>query len=369
MKTRAGGALHSLAFPSGRSGDDAASGSDNILMDNTLLDKDMMSASAVPLQDRESPSIEHARAGEELWPGFTKLAGTRINTLRGAHDRIMQAGDAPVSLFKLIETEAQAYLNNQKHRVELGGADVLISPFAYTVMALVIHEMIANSVQYGALSLPGGRLQVHLTRPDNSDLHMAWREQGGPTLKPVQHRGFGLTIIEQSMPFELEGKAELRFAAHGLEADFEIPARYVFAMANSATCKVASDKKDTISITASPDRVPEHVLLVEDSVVIALDTEEVLRSLGVAQVDNTASVHAALEAIAKRRPDFAIVDLNLGSESGMDVIDELRRRRIPFVVATGYGETSSQMVQFAPGQIMNKPYDCDDILQALSAQG
>ena len=43
-------------------------------------------------------------------------------------------------------------------------------------------------------------------------------------------RGFGTTIIERSIPFDLSGDAELRFDLLGVQARFVIPAQYVQVM-------------------------------------------------------------------------------------------------------------------------------------------
>ena len=49
--------------------------------------------------------------------------------------------------------------------------------------------------------------------------------------------------------------------------------------------------------------MPSHVLLVEDSMIIALDTEDCLRELGVEKVQIESSVIGALSAIARKRKD------------------------------------------------------------------
>ena len=46
--------------------------------------------------------------------------------------------------------------------------------------------------------------------------------------------------------------------------------------------------------------------------IIALDTEENLKRVGVKNIDVASSVEGAISAIERRVPDFAIVDFNLG---------------------------------------------------------
>lgn len=80
------------------------------------------------------------------------------------------------------------------------------------------------------------------------------------------------------------------------------------------------------------------------------------------------SVFGALSAIDQRRPDFAIVDFNLGSESSAPVARELANRRIPFVLATGYAEVGDKLAEFGASALIRKPYGRDEIEAILDQQ-
>ena len=43
-------------------------------------------------------------------------------------------------------------------------------------------------------------------------------------------RGFGTTVIEQTIPFELQGRTDVRYAPSGVEADFFIPTEHAVAV-------------------------------------------------------------------------------------------------------------------------------------------
>ena len=110
---------------------------------------------------------------------------------------------------------------------------------------------------------------------------------------------------------------------------------------------------------------PERVLVVEDSMIIALDTEENLKRLGVASVQVESSVAGALQAIADSPPDFAIIDFNLGSESSAPVAAALRARGVPFLLATGYAESASEMEMLGADGVLRKPYGHSELERAL----
>lgn len=97
-------------------------------------------------------------------------------------------------------------------------------------------------------------------------------------------------------------------------------------------------------------------MLVEDNLLIALEVEDSLGLLGASEVHVASSVASALTLIARHRIDFALLDYNLGREQSVRVADELIRLDIPFVFATGYGDTAMIAPQFRDRPILTKPY-------------
>ncbi|QFT76767.1 HWE histidine kinase domain-containing protein [Erythrobacter sp. THAF29] len=301
---------------------------------------------------------------------FTKIIGGRISALASAHDNITRENWSPAPLSNLFETEIGAYLNEKKERFQIDGQDVLIRPEAYTVLALVVHELVTNSAKYGSLCDRSGSLSVNLSTNQFGDLSIKWRERGGPPVKPPTRRGFGSTIIERSIPYELKGDAILRFKLTGLEADFTIPQRFIEilpTLESSSGADNGAGDSEYITVEFDGAMLPEHVLVVEDSMIIALDTEENLKRLGVKSVSVESSVEGALSSIGDRLPDFAIIDFNLGSESSEPVAKELERLGVRFVLATGYAEMADQIEQLGASALLRKPYGRSEIEELLSA--
>ena len=108
------------------------------------------------------------------------------------------------------------------------------------------------------------------------------------------------------------------------------------------------------------------VLLVEDSMIIALDTEECLLGLGAERVAVHGTVAAALAAIEAETFDLALLDHNLGSESSEPVAEELRRRAIPFWLATGYGEMADRIGEIGAQGLLVKPFGRTELVQMMS---
>jgi CheY-like chemotaxis protein len=111
-----------------------------------------------------------------------------------------------------------------------------------------------------------------------------------------------------------------------------------------------------------PVRRPADVLLVEDNFIIALDTEHILRTLGIANVRTARSVGQALDQIAAAPPEFALLDVNLGDEKCFEIASRLQALGVPFAFATGYGDDHSLLpAEFAHALIAAKPYSAEDL--------
>ena len=297
---------------------------------------------------------------------FSDNIDGRIKALATAHDNITRQNWAPAPLASLFESEMEAYLSGKKDRLIIVGEPVLVQPEAYTVLALVVHELVTNSAKYGSLCDSKGTIEVEVSRADNGDLLISWTERGGPPVKPPTRRGFGSTIISRIIPHDLRGKAELNFKLSGLEAEFRVPARYI-AVSSAGDSKNAAKEADATNanVALQGRELPEHVLLVEDNMIIALDTEDSLLESGVQSVSVESSVKGALASIKQREPDFAIVDFNLGTESSAKVAEELAARGVRFVLATGYSELGRDLDKLGAEGLMRKPYGVDAIQQAL----
>ena len=105
----------------------------------------------------------------------------------------------------------------------------------------------------------------------------------------------------------------------------------------------------------SADRVPDDVLIVEDDVIIALDFEETILGFGVKTIRTAGNVSRALEMIADRAPDFALLDVGLVREKSFAVAERLDELQIPFAFVTGYGADVRLPAVFARTPRLPKP--------------
>ena len=301
---------------------------------------------------------------------FADMIGGRIRALSMAHDHITRQQWSPASLHDLIRAEAEAYLSEKVSRVRITGDDALIQPEGFTVLALVIHEMMTNSAKYGSLCDQTGSLDIETHFDRHGDYVIAWRESGGPPVKAPVRRGFGSTIIEKSIPFELKGAADVRYNLAGLEADFIVPARLVQHGSPSAdrpgdTHQMQDASAKPITRKANADR--KAVLVVEDSMIIAMDAEDMLKDMGFPRVEVASNVGAALDWLSTNVPQFALLDFNLGDETSEKVAQRLENLDVPFWFVTGYGDAMTKLSTTAAQGVLQKPYAQSDIEAAFAA--
>jgi CheY-like chemotaxis protein len=112
------------------------------------------------------------------------------------------------------------------------------------------------------------------------------------------------------------------------------------------------------------DGMPGDVLIVEDDPIIALDFEDTILGFGVKAVRTAGNVAQALDMIAGRAPDFALLDVSLIREKSFAIAERLEVLEIPFAFISGYGADVRLPTAFADRPRLAKPYSTD-ALQAL----
>jgi len=110
-----------------------------------------------------------------------------------------------------------------------------------------------------------------------------------------------------------------------------------------------------------------RVLVVEDEALVAMLVEDALVDAGCDVVGPVATVAEALSLLdgTETPPEAAVLDLNLAGETSAPVADELARRGVPFVVATGYG-AAGLPPEHKDVPVLAKPYDPAELTAALA---
>jgi PAS domain S-box-containing protein len=148
--------------------------------------------------------------------GFT----ARLTALAGAHDLLTREHWEGVSLVDVVAKAVQAFAAG---RVSIeGGPRLLLQPKQAISITMALHELATNATKYGALSVEGGQVSIAWTDGDGR-FRLQWRESGGPAVKPPEHKGFGLRMIERALASDLSGRVTMHFEESGLSCVIDAP--------------------------------------------------------------------------------------------------------------------------------------------------
>lgn len=150
----------------------------------------------------------------------------RLIALSKAHNQLTEHHWESADLRGLLSASFAPYLGTVPERVVLRGQNVRLRPRAVLTLAMAVHELVTNAAKYGALSTPGGRIEIAWQPVEENGrqvMRIDWVEQGGPPVAEPQHRGFGSKLIEGSIAAELGGTARMIFAPEGLHCEIALP--------------------------------------------------------------------------------------------------------------------------------------------------
>jgi CheY-like chemotaxis protein len=120
-----------------------------------------------------------------------------------------------------------------------------------------------------------------------------------------------------------------------------------------------------------PDRVDSEILrgrrilILEDELLVALETKALVWRFGGIVVGPYARVPAALEAIQTQPVDAAILDVNVAGTKSFVVADALQSRNVPYVFSTGYGRDIVPP-RFGHAMVVEKPIIPEALIAALA---
>ena len=112
--------------------------------------------------------------------------------------------------------------------------------------------------------------------------------------------------------------------------------------------------------------VNRRIFVVEDEMLIAIQVEEILESLGCVIVGPVGKLEVAVRMAREEQIDAAILDVTIRGGQVFSVAEVLLERDIPFVFASGYGAWALP-APFRDRPRLNKPFTPDELVEALHA--
>jgi two-component sensor histidine kinase len=157
---------------------------------------------------------------------FYHSFSNRIVSLAKTHNLLTEDYWQTASLREIALTELKPFAESRQPRFMLIGPPVELSADLAVPVGMALHELTANAVRYGALSIPAGYVQIRWSvgeREGARRLHLEWREFGGPPVNTPRHRGFGSTLLQRVLPMQCHAEVEVRYDREGLQFQMNAP--------------------------------------------------------------------------------------------------------------------------------------------------
>ncbi len=163
-------------------------------------------------------AIARQTVGQKDPATFADEFGDRIAALSSTFDLLGRSDWEGVDLHELLDTQLEPFAG-ARDRIALAGPSVMLRPEAAQTLGMALHELARNSLKYGALSIPEGRVSIEWRSasdvPDH-EFNLMWSEAGGPEVKPITHRGFGYSVLMEQTAWALNAKVEAQYQSTGL---------------------------------------------------------------------------------------------------------------------------------------------------------
>lgn len=143
-----------------------------------------------------------------------QLFNQRLGAIASAYAALAEERWSETDLHSLLR--AGTWLGGDD-RIRADGPHLALSAAAAPSISMLLHELATNALKYGALSVPGGRVDLRWM-VDGPDVVLDWIESGGPVVTPPSSRGFGSRLIRAGL--DGAGRTEIDFGAAGLRGRF-----------------------------------------------------------------------------------------------------------------------------------------------------
>jgi PAS domain S-box-containing protein len=303
-------------------------------------------------------TLHRARSPAE----FVSTFSGRVQALARAHTLLTENTWQGAEMMGLVRDQLQ-FGGGDDDRISYSGPSITLDQQAALHLALVLHELGTNARKYGSLSVPRGRLSVSWGMQTNGGRHIIldWKERDGPEVHAPSERGFGTTLIEQSLQAD-GGAASIHYGSEGLTCHIKFPLRDAVPSGLAEIFEARPAKLSLLRPDADPFTLKgKRILIIEDEPLISMDLEANLTRAGCDIVGPASTLDQAKLLVEKADFDAALVDANLAGRPVDELASALTRRNIPFAFVTGYGRDALPAA-FGEGIVLDKPFTQEQLL-------
>lgn len=150
----------------------------------------------------------------------------RFDAFSRVQAALTRSTDQKVDLRSLIDDELVAHATREGGQVHISGPPIALESKAAERLSLAIHELTTNAVKHGALRNDQGRVRISWAQKPNGgvpELQLNWNESGVEDVAPSDRQGFGMELLTRSLPYDVQGTAEVELAPGGLRFELRMP--------------------------------------------------------------------------------------------------------------------------------------------------
>ena len=157
---------------------------------------------------------------------FYRSFSKRITSLARTHSLLTEDYWQTAPLREIALNELKPFAESRQPRFMLLGPSVELAADLAVPVGMALHELTANAVRYGALSVPEGYVELrwHVGELDGvRKLHLQWTEIGGPPVTEPKHDGFGSTLLQRVLPMQCNAEVKISYDRLGLRFRMDAP--------------------------------------------------------------------------------------------------------------------------------------------------
>lgn len=158
---------------------------------------------------------------------FLRKFRGRLHALAQSQDLITDSDWRGAEIFDLLRQQADLYLPEYPHLVQMKGENLLLNPNGALYVGLAFHELVVNTVSHSGNL--GNHLPITLECAVEGDIfEVRWKEplaverKDSPS-EDTRRSNFGSVVLEKVVPAALAGTAEYKVSAEEIEYLLRFP--------------------------------------------------------------------------------------------------------------------------------------------------
>ncbi|SNR33789.1 HWE histidine kinase domain-containing protein [Puniceibacterium sediminis] len=158
-------------------------------------------------------------------PDFLNRFEGRLQALARTHSYLTGNNWDRMTIESILSRQLADHFEADAGQIDMMGGEIHLTADEAQILTLAVHELTTNSVKYGALKNPEGRLAIKWNRIGPSGYDLEWREGGILVEKEPERSGFGSMILDTIVPRQLQAEAVREFSAESFVYRLSVPER------------------------------------------------------------------------------------------------------------------------------------------------